>query len=81
MDFNKVCSNYAPGTKNGPTPGDHMFYIGLYRENNEIILSDTIRLRAFIFGMKHHLVNLYQVCSNYIPGAKNGPAPGLICFT
>ena len=26
--------------------------------------------------MKHHLVNLYQVCSNSIPGAKNGPLRG-----
>ena len=25
--------------------------------------------------MKQHQVNLYQVCSNYIPGTKNGPAP------
>ena len=30
-----------------------------------------------VFGMKYLLVNLYQVCSNYIPGAQNGPAPGL----
>ena len=54
-----------------PTRG-HMFYIGLYMEN----LSDTTRPRAFIFGMKHHLVNLYQVSSNYIPRAKNRPSPG-----
>ena len=26
--------------------------------------------KALIFGMRHHLVNLYQVCSNYIPGPK-----------
>ena len=38
--------------------GGHLFYIVLYREKH--------------IGMKHHLVNLYQVCSNYIPGAKNG---------
>ena len=25
--------------------------------------------RALIFGMKHHLGDLYQVCSNYAPGA------------
>ena len=29
----------------------------------------------------YHLVDLYQVCSNYAPGAKNGPAPGVTCFT
>ena len=56
-----------------------MFYIGLYRETHEkIFLSETIRLRALIFGMEHHLVNLYQVCSNYAPGTKNGPALGVI---
>ena len=55
-----------------------MFYIGLYREQHEkIFLSETTRPRAMIFGMKHHLVNLYQVYSNYSPGAKNGPAPGV----
>ena len=54
-----------------------MFYIGLYREQHEkIFLSETTRPRALIFGMKYHLVDLYQVCSNYSPGFKNGPAPG-----
>ena len=28
-----------------------------------------------------HLVDLYQVCSNYAHGAKNGPALGVTCFT
>ena len=57
-----------------------MFYIGLYRDNMEkIVLSETviIRRRALIFGMYHDLVNLYQVCSNYTPGAKIGPTPGV----
>ena len=49
-----------------------MFYIGLYREQHEKVLSETTRSRALIFGMKHHLLNLYQACSNYIPRAKNG---------
>ena len=31
------------------------------------------RPRALIFGMYHHLVNFYQVCSNYTSWAKNGP--------
>ena len=39
----------------------------------KIFLSETIRLRALIFGMLHHLVDLYQVCSNYAPGAKMAP--------
>ena len=77
MDLYQVCSNFAPGAKNGPPPG-HMFYIGLNRGKHEkLFLSETTRPRALIFGMKHHLVNLYQVCSNYIPWAKNGPAPGV----
>ena len=59
-----------------------MFYIGLYREQHEkIFLSETTRPRALIFGMKQRLVDFYQVCSNYTPGAKNGPAPGVTCFT
>ena len=58
-------------------PGGHMFYIGLYRDKHEtIFLSETIRPRALIFSMYHNLVNLHQVCSNYAPGAKNGPALG-----
>ena len=40
-------------------------------------ISPTTMPRASIFGLKHHLVNLYQVCSNYISGAKNGPTPGV----
>ena len=43
--------------------------------------SEITKPRALIFGMKHHLVNLEQVCSNYTPGAKHGPAPGVTCFT
>ena len=63
-------------------PWGHMFYKGLYREKDEtIFLSETTMARALIFGMKHHLVNLYQVCSNYISRAKNGPTPGVTCFT
>ena len=27
--------------------------------------------------MYHHLVDLYQVCSNYATGVKNGPAAGV----
>ena len=42
----------------------------------EIFLSETIMPRALIFDMKHHLVNLYQVCSSCISGA-----PGVKCCT
>jgi hypothetical protein len=33
-----------------------------------------------LFGMKHHLVRVYQVCSNNSPGVKIGPALGVIDF-
>ena len=71
----KLC----PWGQKWPARGN-MFYIGLYREKHEIILSETTRPRALIFSMKHHLVNLYQVCSNYIPGAKNGPPTGVTFY-
>ena len=59
-----------------------MFYIGLYSEKLEkIFLSAIIRPKVLIFGIQHHLVNFYQVCLNYAPGTKNGPAPGVSCFT
>ena len=58
-----------------------MFYIEIYMVNlNTIFLSDTTWPRALILGMYYHLVDLYQVCSNYTPGANNGPAPGVTCF-
>ena len=35
-----------------------------------------------MFGKNHHPGDLNQVCSNYAPKwAKNGPAPGITCFT
>ena len=81
VDLYQVCSNYTPGTKNGPTRGN-MFYIGLYREKYEkIFLSETTRPRGLIFGMKHHLVNLYQVCSIYISLGPKMAHPGVTCFT
>ena len=53
-----------------------MFCKRLYREDvKKIFLSGTTRPSALIFGMKHHLVDLYQVCSNYIPEAKKVPRP------
>ena len=49
-----------------------MLYIDINREKHEkIFLSETIRPRAMIFGMLHHLVD-------YALGAKNGPTPGVI---
>ena len=43
----------------------------------KIFFSETTRPIALIFGMWHRLMVLYQVCSNYAPGVKIGPAPGV----
>jgi len=43
----------------------------------KIFLSETTRPGAFIFGIKHHQEVLYQSCSNYAPGVKIDPAPGV----
>ena len=40
------------------------------------IFPETARPRASIFGMKHCLVNLYQVYSNSAPRVQTGPAAG-----
>ena len=54
-----------------------MLYKGLNRKKHEKdFLSETIRPRALIFGMMHYLVVIYQVCSNYTPGAKMAPPRG-----
>ena len=60
-----------------------MLYIDIYRKKRRrVFLSGAAGPpRALVFGMKLHLVDFYQVCSNYNPGAKNGPAPGVTCFT
>ena len=49
----------------------HRLKIDFQDENFEkIFLSETTMPRALIFSMKHLLKDLYQVCSNYLPGAK-----------
>jgi len=40
-------------------------------------LSKTTCPRAFIFSIYHHLEALYQSCSNYAPGVKFDPTPGV----
>ena len=53
-------------------PWGLMLYTGIYMEKRKKkILPETTTRRALIFGMKHHLVDLYQVCSNYAPVAKD----------
>ena len=40
--------------------------------------SSCLKLQALVKSLDilYHLVDLNQVCSNYAPGGKNGPAPG-----
>ena len=78
VDLYQVYSNYAPVAKKLPRPG----VACLHRENmNKIFLSETTRPQALIFDMKHHLVDRYQIRSNYAPGTKHGSAPEVTCFT
>ena len=54
-----------------------MFYIGLYNgKYDKIFLSETTRTKALIFGILHHLVDHYQIYSNYAPGGQKWAQPG-----
>ena len=58
-----------------------MFDFGLYREKHEkIFSSETIRPRALIFCMKHHLVDLYQVFFQIMDLGQKWPCPGGLMF-
>ena len=46
----------------------------------EIFLSQNVRARAFIFGMYHLLVMLYQNTSNYDPGVEISPMLWILVF-
>ena len=69
-----------------PKVGALCFTSMLKYGKHEIFLSENTRTRALIC-MLNHLVDFYQVCSNYAPWAKNGQAPqgshvyiGLYCI-
>ena len=49
----------------------HMDLQKIFKMNKKkTFLSTTTRPIALIFGMEKHLVDFYQVCSNYAPMAK-----------
>ena len=54
-------------------PGGHMFTEAYIGKHEKIFFPETTRPKALIFGMCHHLVDLYQVSSNYAPWVKRGP--------
>ena len=61
--------------------GSHVLHRLILEKHRKIFLTETIRPKALIlFGMWHDLVDLYQVCSNYAPWAKNGPTPGVTFY-
>ena len=66
-------SNYGPGVESSPILWVLGFDIEIKKEILKIFLSQTVRAGAFIFGMQHHLVTLYQNTSNYGPGAEISP--------
>ena len=68
----KIVQIIPLGPKMGLPQGSQV-YIGLFRENmKKIFLLETIRPRALIFGMRSHLVDLYQNCSYDPPGIQMG---------
>ena len=79
VNLNQVCSNYIHGAKNGLPRGSHVLHRLILGKHEKIFMSETTRLRALILICS--IIDLYQVCSNYAPRAKNGPAPGVTCFT
>ena len=46
----------------------------------KIFLSQTVSTKAFIFGMYHHLVALYQNTSNYGPWVEISPMLWVLGF-
>ena len=76
----QVSSNYSPWVKFDPTPGVTSFTWDYVGKILEISLYVAIRPRLTKFCMQLYPVGLYQECSNYSPGVKFGPAPGVTGF-
>ena len=70
-----MCSNYSLWAKMVRPRGSHVLH-RLVLEKHEKIFYETTKLRALIFGMKHHIVDLCQVCSNYAPWTNYGSPQG-----
>ena len=64
-----------------PVPGSDILHRLIEAKLEKTFLSETTSHSALIFGIKHHLVDHYQVCSHYAPVAKIGPTVGATCFT
>ena len=80
VDLYQICTYGALGVKTGLAPGGAGFTIlkkGTKKANFKILLSQTGRGRALIFGCEHLRMNLYQVCSYHVLGVKSGSTPGV----
>ena len=90
MDFDEIsqkCSCHGP-LQNFLKKFDSVKNCGFHGNKTEkilktlkIFLSETIRVRATKFGMLLYLMGPYQVSSNYSPGVKFDPTPGVTSFT
>ena len=73
-------SNYGPGVEISPMLLVLGFHIKIKRKFLKIFLCQTVRARAFMFGVQHHLVAFYQNTSNYGPGVENSPMLWVLVF-
>ena len=69
-----VCSYDAPGVKTGLTLGVTSLNIETKKETLQFFFFENGNCTALIFGVKHLLVDLYQVCSYDAPLVKTDPA-------
>ena len=61
--------------------GCHGNKTGEILKKMKIFLSETMRPKATKFGMYLYQMGLYHVSSNYSPGVKFDPTPGVTSFT
>ena len=79
VNLYQVCSNNAPGVKNGP-PRGHMFYIGLYKKNkkkNSCVKPDGLDYGYLVFSITLWTSTKFV---QIIAGARNGLAQGSHMF-
>ena len=77
IDLYQVFKNFALWDTNGSVLGVTCFALTYIGKHDKIFLSETTRNRALLFGMQNHPVDYYQVCSNYVPETRIGPAAGV----
>ena len=73
LQTNDLCVMHFQNTSKIWIPWRTLVAMATKRKNLKIFLSQTVWARAFIFGMLHHLVALYQNTSNYGPRIEISP--------